>query len=149
MQQRDQIVNLANKDCFSNDIVLNERELKCEKILAKLREDMFSEDSIINTGDFVEKSETISNSKLFDCLNCMPKPGMLGMLYAASVRASWIVEKLCYYDFVYLNEKEMKFKVTKDPNFNETGFINCNTLRSFWTDSRKFDAHLINLILLE
>ena len=37
LEKRDDMVEEANKDCFSNDIHLNDRELKAEKILFKLR----------------------------------------------------------------------------------------------------------------
>ena len=37
-KQRDELVAEANDEIFSNDIVLNDRELKCEKVLFKLRQ---------------------------------------------------------------------------------------------------------------
>lgn len=148
LKERDNMVDLANENCFSNDIILDERETKCEKILAKMREELLTEDTTINTGSYEEKSPKIANSNLFDCLKTMPKPSM-AYFYLCSCSPEWIVKKLLYYDFVYLNEAEGVFKVSKDPNFNESGFIAVNVLRAFWSDSSTFDNHLTNLIMLD
>ena len=59
-----------------------------------------------------------------------------------------MVQKLCYYDFVYLNEKKGKFKVTKDEKFCEPGYVKVNQLRMYWENSDAFDKHLKDLILL-
>lgn len=123
------------------------REEKCEKVLAKLREELLDADSIVNTGDFSEKSEKIKTSKLYDALNLMPKPALLGKFYRSSVKVEWLIKELCYHSFVYLNEKEMKFKVSKDPDFAMPGYIAVNTLRSFYF-SQDFDAHLLKLMKL-
>ena len=72
----------------------------------------------------------------------MPKPGLLHVHATAMARVDWMVKKLCYYDFVYLNQHEGKFKVTKDPNFDDPeklGYIAVNKLRSFWSDPDEFD----------
>ena len=77
----------------------------------------------------------IKESRLFDCLNMMPKPGILGILTLGYCRIDWLVEKLCYKEFVYLNEAKAHFRVTKDPNFNEPGYIAVNELRGYWANS--------------
>lgn len=103
LRQRDDLVDKANEDLFSNDIVLNEREEKCEKILIKLRQQMLTEDPVINTGHYPDKLPKLKSSKLYDALDRMPKPAHLHVHTTAGVNVDWLVQKLCYYDFVYLN----------------------------------------------
>lgn len=102
-KERDELVVDANAEIFSKDIVLTERELQCEQKLFKLRQEMFEEDPVIITGDYSEKLEKIKTSALYTALNGMPKPGLLHVHATATARIDWLVKKLCYYDFVYLN----------------------------------------------
>ena len=64
---------------------------------------MLTEDPVVATGPFHEKRDKIKKSELYDALNKMPKPGLLHLHATAAVRVEWIVQKLCYYEFVYLN----------------------------------------------
>lgn len=64
---------------------------------------MFEDDPTIITGDYSTKLEAIKTSDLYTALNGMPKPGLLHVHATATARVEWLVKKLCYYDFVYLN----------------------------------------------
>ena len=103
LKKRDELVEKANEDCFSNDIVLNERELKCEKILFKLRQQMLEEDPVICTGHYPDKLPKLKKSELYNALDKMPKPGHLHLHCTAGVSVDWMINKLLYYDYVYLN----------------------------------------------
>ena len=87
---------------------------------------MLAEDPTIATGDYYEKLPKLKDSELYNALDRMPKPGLMHLHLTAALRVDWMVEKLCYYDFVYLNQQEGKFKVSKDPKFSEPGYIAVN-----------------------
>jgi hypothetical protein len=97
------LVDLGNKDHFSNELVLVEKAMKVEKKMAKLRKQMFEEDDCIITGDYYSKLEKLKASPLYDCLNMMPKPAVHHIHLTAACPVEFMVEKLCYYDFVYFN----------------------------------------------
>ena len=68
----------------------------------------------------------------------MPKPVVQHIHLTAALRIDWLIENLLYYDFVYLNEQQGKFRVTKD-KFDEPGYVQVTQLRKYWADSTKFD----------
>lgn len=74
---------------------------------------MRDEDDCIVTGSFYEKLPKLLNSKLYDCLNVMPKTVVHHIHLTAAANIHFLVDKLCYYDYVYFNQKDMMFKVNK------------------------------------
>lgn len=99
---------------------------------------MLSEDDVLVTGNFYEKLPKLLASPLYECLNLMPKTVIHHMHLTASCSIKYLVNKLCYYDFVYFNQKEMLFKVNKH-GIEEDGYVRVNALRSYWENSSKFD----------
>lgn len=59
----------------------------------------------------------------------------------------YLVNNLCYYDFVYFNQKDMIFKVSKK-GCDLPGYIQVTKLRKYWGDSKSFDHHLKNIVIL-
>ena len=100
------IVKKSNEDIFSNDVKLAEREIKAEKKLFRLRDEMNAEDDTLVTGAFYEKKEKLMASDLYDALDLMPKTVVHHIHLTASCTVDFLVDKLCYYDFVYYNQKE-------------------------------------------
>jgi len=68
----------------------------------------------------------------------MPKPVIHHIHLTAACPVDFLVDKLLYYDYVYFNEKEQLFKVTRK-GCKEPGFVKVNELRQFWENSTKFD----------
>ena len=77
----------------------------------------------------------------------MPKTVVQHIHLTAACNVDFLVTKLCYYDYVYFNEKDMMFKVNKN-GCDLPGYIPVNTIRSFWNNSEDFDKYLHNAILL-
>jgi len=77
----------------------------------------------------------------------MPKTVIHHIHLTAACDVKFLVNKLCYYDFVYFNEKDMMFKVSKK-GCNLPGYVPVNTMRSFWSNSTEFDEYLHQAILL-
>ena len=134
---------------FSNDIELNKRELIAEKKLSKLREKLYSEDSTIVTGFYYDKIKKLHDSEVFDCINKMPKPALHHIHLTAACPIDFLVSKLCYYDFVYFNEKEQMFKVdATKKGLAMDGYVKVTELRKYWSSSTEFDQYLKDSILL-
>ena len=146
-EERDELVELSNQDLFSKDINLSEKELAAEKKLAKLREDLLLEDDTIVTGSYYDKLPKLLSSEVYECLNIMPKPVVHHIHLTAACPISFLVDKLCYYDFVYYNQKEQLFKTSKK-GCDEPGFVKVNDLRKYWAKSADFDKYLHDAILL-
>ena len=89
---------------------------------------MLSDDPVINTGPYYEKLPKLLKSDLYDCLNIMPKPAIHHIHLTAACPLDFLVSKLCYYDYVYYNEKERMFKVSKK-GCDLPGYIKTNELR--------------------
>lgn len=145
--QRAELIKKADQDHFSNDITLEDRELKVEKKLIKLREELLEEDDTIATGFYYEKLGKLLGSKLYDCLNVMPKPAVHHIHLTAAAPISFLVSKMCYFDHVYYSEKDELFKVSKK-GCDLAGYVKVNTLRQYWESSTAFDEHLAEKILL-
>lgn len=75
---------------------------------------MKQEDDCIITGSYYEKLPKLKSSKLYDILTQMPKTVVHHIHLTASCPIDFLVDKLCYYDFVYFNQKDMMFKVNKN-----------------------------------
>jgi len=67
---------------------------------------MIDEDDTIATGFYYDKLDKLLGSKLYECLNKMPKPVVHHIHLTAACSIKFLVEKLCMYDHVYYNEKE-------------------------------------------
>lgn len=51
-----------------------------------------------------------------------------------------IVKYLCYYDYVYYNQKSQMFAVeTKAKKVTENGFVKVTELRKYWKSADSFD----------
>jgi len=146
-QRKQHMVKLGNKDHFSNDVILLKKAIVAEKKLFKLREKMLEEDPVIMTGAYWQKLPKLLESDLYKCLNVMPKTVVHHVHLTAAAHIDFLVDKLCYYDYVYFNEKEQMFKVNKN-GVDLPGYVKVNTLRQFWTSATSFDEHLKNSILL-
>jgi hypothetical protein len=107
-QEKQKLVNLGNKDHFSNEVVFVQKDkaLNAEKKLFKLRKQMLEEDDCIVTGSYYDKLQKLLKSPLYDCLNVMPKPVIHHIHLTAACPVDFLVEKICYFDFVYFNQKE-------------------------------------------
>lgn len=146
-KEKEELVALSNKDIFSNSIKLSQKELKAEKKLFKLREAMLEEDMTVATGFYYDKLDKLKSSALYECLNIMPKTVVHHIHLTAAAPISFLVEKLCYYDFVYFNQKDQMFKVSKN-GCDLPGYVKVNHLRQYWESSVKFDKYLHDSILL-
>ena len=74
---------------------------------------MLESDNVCMTGDFYSKLDFLKKSPLYDCLNVMPKPVVHHIHLTAACPIDYIIEKILYYDFIYYNEKDQMFKVSK------------------------------------
>lgn len=146
-QKRDDLVERSNQDLFSNDITITDKARAAEKKLAKLRADLVQEDETIITGSYYEKLPKLLNSEVYKCLNVMPKPVVHHIHLTAACPISFLVERLCYYDFVYYNQKEQLFKTSKN-GCDLPGYVKVNDLRKYWSRSADFDKYLYDEILL-
>ena len=145
--QRAELIKKADQDHFSNDITLEAKELKVEEKLVALREQLLEEDGTIATGFYYEKLDKLLGSKLYECLNVMPKPAVHHIHLTAAAPISYLVSKMCTYDFVYYSEKDELFKVSKK-GCDQEGYVPVNTLRQYWESSTAFDEHITEKILL-
>lgn len=107
------MVQKANQDHFSNNMDLNWRAAEAEKKLDKIRQEMLKKDNVCMTGDFYSKLDFLKESPLYEALDIMPKPAVHHIHLTAACPIKFLVEKMLYYDFVYFNEKDQMFKVTK------------------------------------
>ena len=146
-KERDELVQLSNKDLFSSKVKLSDKAIAAEKKLFKLREEMLTEDPTCATGFYYDKLDALKSSKLYDCLNHMPKTAVHHIHLTAAAPISFLVEKLCYYDFVYFNQKDQMFKVSKK-GCDLPGYVKINELRQYWESSTAFDKYLSDSILL-
>jgi len=146
-KERDELVQLSNKDLFSNKVKLSDKAIAAEKKLFKLREEMLTEDPTCATGFYYDKLDALKSSKLYDCLNHMPKTVVHHIHLTAAAPIAFLVEKLCYYDFVYFNQKDQMFKVSKK-GCELPGYVKVNELRQYWESSTAFDKYLSDSILL-
>ena len=109
---------------------MEEKEIKAEKKLFKIRDQMNAEDDTLVTGSFYEKKEKLMKSDLNDAFDIMPKTVVHHIHLTASCSVDFLVNKLCYYDFVYFNQKEGLFKVNNSQDFvPPPGFVKVNELR--------------------
>ena len=80
--------------------------------------------------NFFDNFVQIKNSKLYEILDKMPKGGLLH-LHSTAAPSIESYLKLTYEDFVYFNEREMRFKVC--PNgLDDDGYIKCVDMRRFY-----------------
>ena len=133
-EQRDALIKRAGAEHFSNDVTLDQRELKVEQKLANLRRKLIEEDDTIATGFYFDKLPKLLGSELYDCLKVMPKPAVHHIHLTAACPISFLVEKLCTFDHVYYSEKEKMFKVSKK-GIDLPGYLKVNTLRQYWQGS--------------
>jgi hypothetical protein len=101
-----ELVKKSNADIFSNDVKLQDKELKAEKKLFKLRDVMNAEDDTLVTGEFYSKKEKLMKSDLYNAFDRMPKTVVQHIHLTASCTVDFLVDRLCYYDFVYFNQNE-------------------------------------------
>jgi hypothetical protein len=147
-KEKEELVLLSNKDLFSNSVKLTDKEMKVEAKLHKIRDKMLDEDETIATGFYYDKLEKLKSSDLYDCLNTMPKTVVHHIHLTAAAPISFLVEKLCYYDFVYFSQKDQMFKVSKN-GCDLPGYVQVNQLRQYWESSTTFDQYLHDTILLK
>lgn len=76
----------------------------------------------------------------------MPKPAVHHLHLTAAAPVDFLIN-LTYYDYVYYNEKEFLFKVSKK-GITDPGYIKTTVLRKHWNNAQHFDDHLRNKILL-
>ncbi len=146
MDKRHEIVEKNRSTHFSAGIKLDKAEANTERKLLSLRDQIFEEDPSIITGSFYEKSAYLKKTKLYEALNIMPKPAIHHIHLTASAPINFLI-KLTYYDHVYFNQRENKFKVTKNP-VTDAGYIKVNDLRKHWAKAEDFDNYLRDEILL-
>lgn len=75
---------------------------------------MKDEDDCIITGNYYEKLPKLTSSKLYDAFHHMPKTVIHHIHLTAACDIKFLVNKLCYYNYVYFNQKDMMFKVNKN-----------------------------------
>mmetsp|Transcript_18524 Transcript_18524/g.31705 ORF Transcript_18524/g.31705 Transcript_18524/m.31705 type:complete len:234 (+) Transcript_18524:143-844(+) len=148
LKTRQELLKRSTQDHFSNNIKLNKRELIAEKKLSALRDKLYKEDSQVITGYYYDKLKKLHDSEIFDCLNKMPKPGLHHIHLTASCPVDFLVDKLCYYDFVYFSEKDQMFKISKK-GCDLEGYVKVNDLRKYWSSSTEFDQYLKDSIVLK
>lgn len=91
---------------------------------------MNAEDDTLVTGAFYEKKTKLMSSDLYDAFDLMPKTVVHHIHLTASCPVGFLVDKLCYYDFVYYNQKEQLFKVNNSQAFvPPPGYVKVNELR--------------------
>lgn len=132
---------------FSNDVTLSAKARAAEKKLAKMREQLLLEDDTITTGSYYDKLPKLLGSEVYDCLNKMPKPVVHHIHLTAACPIEFLVEQLCYYDYVYYNQKEQLFKTNKN-GCDLPGYVKVTDLRKYWARSADFDKFLYDSILL-
>ena len=86
---------------------------------------MLHDDDVLITGDFYEKLPKLLGCPLYECLNIMPKTVIHHIHLTASYSIKYLIKKLCYYDYVYFNQKENLFKVNKN-GVDAPGYIRVN-----------------------
>jgi hypothetical protein len=113
-KEKDELVILSNKDMFSNSVKLTAKEMSAETKLHRLRDQMLLADETVATGFYYDKLPTLLASPLYECLNVMPKTAVHHIHLTAAASIDFLIRKLCYYDFVYFNQKDQMFKVSKN-----------------------------------
>ena len=79
----------------------------------------------------------------------MPKPVVHHIHLTAASPVDFLVDTLCYKDFVYFNEKEQMFHVdATKKGCTKEGYVKVNELRKYWSSSTEFDEYLKKSILL-
>ena len=79
----------------------------------------------------------------------MPKTVCNHINLTAACPISFLVGKLCYYDFVYYNQKECLFKVNNGKGYvPPEGYVRVHDLRQYWKNSTSFDDYFNETILL-
>jgi adenosine deaminase CECR1 len=117
---------------FHQDDSLVAKTQKAEEKLDKLREQMLQEDGTVVTGPYYEKLDGLKSSKLYSFLNTMPKTAIHHIHLTAASSLDFLVDTLCYKDFVYFSQKDMCFRVNKN-GITEPGYVKVNQLRQFWS----------------
>ena len=123
-QDRERLIAEITAKEFDKDITLTPAEHRVEIKLEKLRAQLLEEDPTCITGDFYEKKTFLEKSKLYEALVEMPKPAIHHLHLTAACPLKYLI-KLTYRDYVYYNQKENLFKVTKNFQGDE-GYVSCN-----------------------
>jgi hypothetical protein len=106
--------------------------------LGNIRTKLFENDPTIITGPYMEKQQKLLDSNLYSVLNIIPKPVIQHIHLTAAAPIDYLVNHLCYYDYVYFNQKDLMFKVSKK-GCDIPGYIQVTKLRKYWGDSHSFD----------
>ena len=146
MQRRLKLIQETKSQHFSAGIELKKIDIQAEKKLFKLRDELYAEDPSIVTGYYYDKNKKLQASKLFDALKVMPKPAVHHLHLTAAAPLDYLI-RLTYNDYVYYNDREQLFKVSKK-GINLEGFQKTTTLRKYWSNSQEFDDYLRDKILL-
>ena len=108
--EREAMIKAGNADIFSSHTQVSDKAVIAEKKLIRLRNEMKEADDCIITGDYYEKLPKLLDSKLYDIFTHMPKTVVHHIHLTAACNIDYLVGKLCYYDFVYFNQKDLMFK---------------------------------------
>lgn len=111
-----------------------------------LRDAMFEQDPSLVTGFYYDKLPILKKSMLFEVLKQMPKPAVHHVHLTAAAPLDFLI-RLTYYDYVYFNDREKLFKVSKK-GIHQEGFQKVTTIRKYWSTTADFDNYLRDIITL-
>jgi len=86
-------------------------------------------------------------TQLYQILSKMPKGGLHHVHTTAAPHVDVFIE-LTYEPETYYNEREGLFKVFVNFANKEDGFVQCQEMRSFYSEPKEYDEILRNQILL-
>jgi len=109
---------------------------------------LLKEDTTIVTGNYYDKVDKLRATTVHKALDIMPKPAIHHFHLTAAAPIKFLVDTLCYEDFVYFSEKDQNIKVTHKPEKVPEGYIKMNDLRKFWKSAEDFDKYITESILL-
>jgi adenosine deaminase CECR1 len=140
-QQKEQLLAKKASMRFSADIQLTSDEKKVDTLLKVLGNQIKSETYNPVNDEFFKVVHDLKKSKLYSCLDKMPKGGLhhlhTGSTPSAEFYVSLTYDQNCYYDL----EKKI-FKVSAQ-EVTEPQFTRCSELRAGWSSPEEFDAMLL------
>jgi len=145
--ERESIIKEDRKDYFCVDVPeLTDEENKANEKFQKIRDELLSDGKLPFLDEYYDSLPVISQSKLYEKLQKMPKGGHLHLHLTASCKIDFLME-LSKEDCVYYNEKDNKFKIFVDLE-PEEGYIKSSEMRENWNKEGTFDEFIRSKILL-
>ena len=97
--------------------------------------------------DFYAVKDKLMQTQLYQLLDKMPKGGLHHVHTTAAPHVDVYIE-LTYDPVTYYNEREGLFKIFENRANVQDGYVQCQEMRSFYSDPKEYDEILKSQILL-